>query len=127
MNSRGYIAISLSIIMSLVMMLVSIALGGANFSTRLTIADFNNKQASFAVARSCLNIALLRLSQSISYSGDDTMSISSYTCEIRPITTVLSNKVIEVSSQIEGATTNLRLTVVSNTLSTVSLEELQSF
>jgi len=126
-SGKGYIAISSAIVLSLVLILVAVALGSSSFFTRITLVDFNNKQASFAVARSCLNIALLKLAQNPSYAGNGIAEVSSSTCEIRPVTSSPPNKIIEVRSQINGATTNLRLTVVSLNLSTVSLEEVVKF
>ncbi len=127
-NGRsGYIAITSAIILSLVLMLVAISLSQGNIFNRIYIVDFNNKQLSFSVARSCLNSAMLSLAQSSSYLGNEVIFVSAYTCTIRPIITSAPNKIVEVRAQIQKATTNLRLTVNSSTLSTVSLEELSSF
>ena len=126
-KSDGYIAITTSIILSLMMLAVAIALGSSNLFTRLDVVDFYNKQISYGVSRSCLNDALLKLAITPSYTGNETISISSWQCTIQTITTVGSNKVIKARAAIDGATTNLQLTVVSATLSTVSLEELVHF
>lgn len=126
-KSGGYIAITTSIILSLMVMAVAIALGSANLFTRLDVVDFYNKQISSGIARSCLNEALLKLAMSSSYTGNETIAISSWQCTIHTITAVGQNKVIKAHATVDGATTNLQLTVVSNTLSTVSLEEVVKF
>lgn len=125
--NKGYIAITTSIILSILVMAVAISLGSSSVLTRFNYVDFNNKQVSFITARSCLNYALLKLAGDSSYAGNETVNISSYQCTIQPIETSGSNKIIKARSQISGATTNLKLTVVSSTLSTVSLEELVKF
>ncbi len=121
----GFIALTTSIILSILVLLVAASLGSANLFNRFAVVDFSNKQSSFSAARSCLNYALLKLAESSSYAGNETIQVSSYACTLATITTSGANKIITAKSQINGATTNLKLTVVSATLSTVSLEELQ--
>lgn len=124
-NPRGgYIAIMSSIVLSLVLMVVAISLGSSSLFTRLNVADFGNKQLSYFIARSCLNEALLKLADSSSYTGNETLMISSRACTLSAITTSAPNKIIQAKAIINGATTNLKLTVNSTSLSTVSLEEL---
>ncbi len=124
-KENGFIALTTSIILSILVLLVAASLGSANLFNRFAVVDFSNKQASFSVARSCLNYSLLKLAEGSSYAGNETLTVASYTCAIGAITTSGANKVITAKSQINGATTNLRLTVVTASLSTVSLEELQ--
>ncbi len=109
------------------MMTVAISLGSANLFTRFNVVDFNNKQTSFLVTRSCLDWALLKLADNGNYGGNETMAVSGYQCTINPVETSGPNKIIKAHSQINGATTNLKLTVVATNFSTVSLEELKNF
>lgn len=127
LNKKGYIAITTAIILSLVMMVVAIALGTNNFFTRADVKDFYNKQTTLGMARSCLDYAMLNLAQVPTYTGNQSISVSGYTCTINTITTSGSNKVIQAHAQLNGTTTNLQLTVNAATLSTVSLEELVHF
>lgn len=124
-QNNGFIALITSIILSLVVMLVAVSLGSANLFNRFAVVDFGNKQSSLSAARSCLYYALFKLAESSHYSGNETLTVSGYTCAISAITTSGANKIIPAKSQVSGATTNLRLTVNSSSLSTVSLEELQ--
>lgn len=126
-NNRGYIAITTAIVLSLLVMVVAISLGSGGLFTRFHYVDFNNKQSSYITARSCLNHALWQIAIDPAYVGNETINVSWYSCAIRPVQTSGSNKIIESRAQIGGATTNLRLTVNSTTLSTVSLEELVKF
>lgn len=124
---KGYIAITTSIILSVLILALSVALGSAHLMTRLNAVDYSNKQSSLFIARSCLNYAMLKLADNSLYGGNETINISSYQCTIRTIQTSGLNKIIESRSQVSGATTNLRLTVNATNLSTVSLEELVKF
>lgn len=126
-RQKGYIAITTSIILSIIMMVVAIALGTSNFFTRADVNDFYNKQTTLGIARSCLDYALLSLAQTPSYTGNQTIAVSSFSCTINTITTAGANKVIQAHAQLNGTTTNLQLTVNAATLSTVSLEELVHF
>lgn len=124
---RGYIAITTSIILAILIMAVAISFGSSNIFTRFNVLDLTSKQTSYFVARSCLNRALLSLADNSNYSGNETIDVSSYQCVISPIETSGANKIIKSRAQISGATTNLKLTVGSSNLSTVSLEELVKF
>lgn len=127
MNNRGYIAVTTAIILSIVIMVVAIALGSSNLLTRLNFVAFTNKQTTYFVARSCLSHALFQLIKNISYAGNENVNAGSYQCSIQPIETSGLNKIIKARAQINGATTNFKLTVTTATLSTVSLEELVKF
>lgn len=124
---KGYIAITTSIILSLVVMVVAIALGSSNLLSRVSVVEFTDKQMSLIAARSCLDWARLKLAENPNYTGNETITVSSYQCFVRPVQTSGSNKIIEARSQVNGATTNLKLTAASSDLSTVSLEELVAF
>ena len=126
-NHKGYIAITTSIVLSLVILAVAVTFGSAGFFTRFDTVDFNDKRESYFLARSCMNYARYRLGLSSSYSGNQSVTISYRTCNVGSVTTSGSNKIIQAWSVVSGATTNLRLTVKRVDLSTVSLEELASF
>ena len=57
----------------------------------------------------------------------EVIAIDSYQCTINPVETSGSNKIIKAAAQVNSAVTNLKLTVVSTTFATVSLEEVSSF
>ena len=123
----GYIAITTAIVLSLLVVALAIALGSSSLIYRFTIVDFVNKQTSLFTANSCLDYARLKLSMDPAYAGNETVNIGSYQCTLQPIAISGSNKVIKAHAAVNGATTNLQLTVVSSTLSTVSLEEVVKF
>ncbi len=128
LNFRGgYIAITTSIILSIVILAIAAALGSNHLFTRMNVSDFDDKQMSLSDARSCLDEARLKLSDDSSYAGNETFSVGSDQCTIVSVSTSGSNKVIEAQAAVSGATTDLQLTVKTVDLSTVSLEELPNF
>lgn len=124
---KGYIAITTSIILAFLILAVAISLGSSSLFTRFNAVDFNNKQISYFTARSCASYALLKLTENANYGGNESLYVSEYQCSILPLETSGLNKVIKARSQVNGAVTNLKLTVAADTLSTVSLEEITKF
>ena len=128
-KNRGYIAITSAIVLSLLIMAVATALGGSAILSRFSILDLTAKRASFFAARACLDRALLELALNSNYTGNITVQIEEdgNQCALYAIESSPPNKIIKSRSQVRGATTNLKLTVNSTTLSTVSLEEVSAF
>lgn len=126
-NSRnaGYLAITVALIFTLLALFVSAALGTRTLLARFNRLEYLNKKISFAVARSCDDVALLRLRQNPAYAGNEIVSVGGYTCTIFPVETVAPNQVIKTKAVVQRATTDLKFTVNSN-LQHVSLEELQT-
>ncbi len=124
---NGYIAITLAIILSFFMLLIAIILGSASLFARNNNLNFYFKKTSYFVSWSCLDYALLQLSQNSNYAGNETRNVDVYQCAIQPIEISGANKIIKSRAQVSGATTDLKLTVASADLSTVSLEEVTGF
>lgn len=124
---RGYIAITTTIILSLVMLALALTIGSTTLSARLNSVDLASKRLSYFVARSCLDYARLKLAESGNYAGNETRTIGQHQCTIQPIETESLNKIIKARAQVKNAITNLKLIVNSTTLNTVSLEELAKF
>ena len=122
-NNNGYIAITITFFMSLIILLVALSAGTASVISRANVLDFQNKQISYTAVRSCLDRALIKLALNSSYGGNESLAVGSQTCTISTVTISGSNKIIQSRSQVNGATTNLKLTVNSSTLAAVSLEE----
>lgn len=127
--NAGYIAITATIFLSLLIMVIAITLGNRSILSHSSSLEFNFKKASFQAAQSCLDHALLRLASNSQYAGNETITISgtSIQCHIYPIENLPSNAIIKVQSQLNKATTNLKLTVQIPQLSTISLEEMANF
>ena len=126
-RQSGYIAITMSIVVTIFLLVLATSLGSSNLFTRSSVTDFYSKQFSYFLARSCLNHALLQLADVPSYTGNETIFVSDQNCTLLTITVAGENTVISAEAQSNSAATNLRLTVNTQTLSTVSLEEVASF
>lgn len=122
----GYIAITTSIVLSFLVLVIAIALGSSSLFSRNNNLNFSYKKTSNYVSRTCLEYALLELAVDSGYVGGEIKTIDSHQCSIVSVTGV-DPKVIRASSTIRGVTTNLELTVNESDLSTVSLEELVQF
>jgi len=123
---KGYIAITTSIILSFLILVVAISTGSASLFSRNNNLNFVHKKTSNYMARSCLEYGLLKLAENSFYTGGDSLTINSYQCAVVSVTGV-DPKVIRASSTVRGVTTNLELTVNESDLSTVSLEEVVKF
>jgi hypothetical protein len=124
---RGYIAITTTIILSLLMLVLAVTLGRITLSTRFDTVDFTNKRSSYFVARSCLEYARYKLSLDSGYLGNETQEISSYQCSVLDVEVSGQNQIIKSSATVDNSTTNLRLTILASDLSTVTLEEIVKF
>ncbi|MDP3901558.1 MAG: hypothetical protein Q8Q37_01100 [bacterium] len=126
-KNSGYIAVVTSVILGMLMLMIAVTLSLSSFGSRLNNLDFYNKQTSYFVALSCLDKTLLELSKDSNYGGDATTTVDSFECFAFPIEIDGNNKIIKSRSRVNGATTNLLLTIESETLSTISLEEVGKF
>lgn len=123
---KGYLAVTTSIVLTLIVILVALALGVRVLLSRFDTENFEAKKISYFLSRSCLDVALLKLSAG-SYAGNEIITIGDKQCEILPIETAPSEITIKSQATINNKTTNLKLIVDSYNLSTISLEEMQSF
>ncbi|MEK7555519.1 MAG: hypothetical protein AAB516_01715 [Patescibacteria group bacterium] len=123
---KGYLAITTSIILTLIVILVALALGVRVLLARFDTENFESKKISYFLSNSCLETALLKLSAG-SYAGDEIIAVGDYQCEILPIETAPSEITVKSQAIINNKTTNLKLVVDSYNLETISLEEVQSF
>lgn len=123
---KGYLAITTSIILTLIVVLVALALGVRVLLSRFDTENFENKKLSYFLSQSCLETALLKLSGG-SYDGNETVNIDGYQCLILPIEANSSQIIIKARALVNEKTTNFKLAVDSYNLETISLEEVQSF
>jgi hypothetical protein len=118
----GYIALTSAIILVLIVMAVAIAFGNSNFLGRFDSLGLEQKDVSKEAAQGCLEYARLKLKLG-PYSGNETIAVGSSTCTVLSIQSSGPNFIIQSTSNEGGHTSNLELTVVSTTLTTVSLTE----
>lgn len=127
LNKRaGYLAIISSVIVTAIVMTIALVFSSSNFFGRFDTQNIEFKSLSRAAAEACLEYAKLKLAEG-AYGGNETVAVGNYTCQILAIETNGSQKIIKTKSEIQKGNTNLKLTVDSQTLKTISLEELTSF
>jgi len=122
-KESGYLAITVALIFSLIALFVSLSLGTRTLLARLNRMEYLNKKIALALARSCDDVALLRLRQNPAYGGNETVKVGGYQCTVFPIENVPPNQVIKTKAAVQRATANIKMTVNSK-LQQVSLEEL---
>jgi len=126
-NNGGYITIIASIIVMIVVLLMATISSSTSFLGRIDNVALGSKSLSMDLARGCLEHARLRLAQNSSYVGSETITTGPYSCEILAITSGSNYKTIQTKASILNKVTNLELIVNNTDLSTISLEEKQSF
>jgi hypothetical protein len=123
-ENSGYIAVTTSIILSFLILLISTSLGFSTWFSRIGILNSSYKETSYFLAESCLETAKLKLALNSSYAGNDNIIIGVYQCYIKPITSQTGQKVITTQAKVNGATTNLKLIITYPQFQTVSVEEI---
>lgn len=121
---RGYVAITTTLIFSVVILFIATSIGAQTLIARTTRLEYLNKRTSVLLARSCLDIALLQLAADENYAGGETRIIGGQPCNILAVTSAPPNRIITTTAVVSGATTNLKATVNAATLQHVALEEL---
>ncbi len=123
-NQKGYIAIITALILTAIIATVTFVLASSSLLGRFNTLLFHEKRTSRFLAESCLEVARSKLTQSSSYTGNETVTLGNSTCAIGSISSTASEKVIPASAVAGNAKTVLKLTVKSGSLEKVRLEEL---
>lgn len=123
-ENSGYIAVTTSIILSFLMLLVSTSLGFSTWFSRIGVLNSSYKATSYFLAESCLETAKLKLALNGSYAGNENITINTYQCSIKPITSPAGQKIITTQAKVSGATTNLKLIITYPQFQVVSWEEI---
>ncbi|MCX6703689.1 MAG: hypothetical protein NTV02_03310 [Candidatus Zambryskibacteria bacterium] len=93
-QQKGFIALISSIILSLILLGLTLQVSSGNFSARANALSAEFKSISVALARSCSQAALLRLSLEYWYvpnEGGDSVNIEENTCIIKEINHEIEN------------------------------------
>lgn len=123
-RNAGYIAIASAVIISALLLTIVSALSLSMYFVRFNIYDSFAKERSRALAESCADTAMLKLRQSSSYNGNETVTVEAgATCTISTIQTQGSQKIITTGASIQRITTNIKVTVSGAIPTIVSWEE----
>lgn len=130
MNNNGFIA--LISILAITAIAGTIALGlillGVN-STRTNLVYIQSAQAR-ALANTCMEEALMKLRESIYYTGNETLSLTSGSCQIQTISgTGNTNRTINTTATVSNTTRKVQVVVatVNPAISLTSWQEMADF
>ena len=126
-KNSGYIALISAIIITLVVMVVVSSLSLTGFLSRFNILHSEYKELSVALSESCVEAAILELIEDPNWPGGETINVGSQTCEIRPVQTLGTQRVIETQSEFRESHTNLRVVFDSVSRTLVSWDEVAKF
>ena len=126
-STDGYIALISSIIISILVLGITLAISSAGYFSRNDILKNEFKERSFALAEACVDTALLKLAQNQSYNGNENVSVGNDQCSILLIETASGQKIIKTKATFQSAVTNLKITVNNTNLSVIYWEEVAKF
>jgi hypothetical protein len=122
-DKNGYIVITTSIVLGVVILVLTISAGSMTFLNRRDVLDNMLKERSYFLARSCIEWALVKFADDNNYTGNETVDVSATEqCQILPFQFNPPNTTISTSATIDGIITNLEL-IVDASLNTISFGE----
>jgi len=127
MKNSGYIALISSIIISILVLGIALAISSAGYFSRFDILKNEFKERSLALAEACVDTALLKLARNQSYNGNENINVGNNQCSILIIETASGQKIIKTKAIFQNAVTNLKVTVNNVNLSVIYWEELAKF
>ncbi len=131
-DKNGFVAITSAAIIAAILMAITLTISYTGFQARFNILNVEYKDRSSYLAEACVAAALLKLAADKGYIGGETVSISSFTCEIlslipdSPIAGefMIKTKASFPQSGADRAVTNLVVTARSSDLKILSWEEI---
>lgn len=116
-KNGGYTALLAVIILCFILIALSITVNMSGFFTRFNILQSQEKLQSGALAESCINLAMSRLTQNASYnySLPEVISLDDDECSIKSIASSGVQKTIESLGQYIDTFTNLSVKTTVNT------------
>lgn len=123
-TQSGFIALITAIVLSVVLIIISIALNRVGFLTRAETLDAEYKMRSQALSEACADLTLLKLTTNPSYSGNETLSVGADSCNIFTFDPSTNPIVFETIATFQQATTHLQIKASKVDLSIVSWDEI---
>lgn len=129
-HNKGYIALMSAIIISLILVGMTFSISTGGYFSRFNVLNSEYKRISLGLAESCVNSALLRVSQDYNYlpaAVGDSVDVGAETCLIKSVTygpEVAGRKPAYITAQADyrGAFSNIKVsaTVASTTYANTS-------
>ena len=110
MKNRGFVVLTTVIILSVVLVLIAQAMSTSGYFQRRGLLEFQFKELSYWMARSCAEQAYAKIETDLDYAGGETVTIGQYQCTIQPITTAGTNTIIRTTATVAQSATKLRIT-----------------
>lgn len=127
-KNSGFIALISSVIISVVLLLTITTLSFNGYYNRFNVFESEMKERSQALAKACINIALLRIVSGEKYTGNTAISISdTESCRVGEITHQSGMYSFKTSAEHYNSQTNYKVTVNDADFSIKSLEETATF
>lgn len=124
MNNRGFIAITSAVIISALLLIVVFVASASSFASRFNTLDAHEKAAGLFLAEACAEHALLKLAQSPSYAGNETVPVAGgAVCVIAAVSGAGAEKIVRVSATSGRANTYVKITAGTGPLQLISWEE----
>ena len=127
-TESGFVALMSAIILSVVLLLVTTTLSFSGFSSRLNILNSEYKERSYSLAEACVDVAILKLATSPTYSGGPPdVDVGTDKCVIEVFNPSSDPIIVKTKGTFQNTVTNLKITVGKTSLAVISWEELPNF
>jgi len=124
-NNGGYIALISAILISVSLLVMVVAVSFEGFYSRFSVLESEQKEISAYLAESCVNTAILKISQNEDYTGGETILIGGHNCKIVNVDKSGSfneKRIIQTQGSMGAAFTNLQVQIDYDELPTVDIE-----
>jgi hypothetical protein len=129
-TQHGYIALMSAVIISLILTGMTFSLSGSGYFSRYNVLNSEYKRVSLGLAESCVNSALMKISQDYMYmpaAMGDSVNVGTQNCLIKSVTygpEIAGRKAAYIAAQADyqGAFSNIKVsaTIASTTYSNAS-------
>jgi len=126
----GFIALSTVLVLSAIFLSIGIGIASRAISGASVVTALELHHRAEVLADACAEYALIELTRTLNYSGNDSILIEGDTCEILPISGAGNhNRTIETMSTVSNYThrTKVEVSTVSPTMSIESWVRVASF
>jgi len=129
-DERGFIALISVMIIGILALLIAVNLSSRSVGEAYMGFDDQEAHRSLALAETCAEKALASLKISLTYPGNETVSIGDYTCQILPVEgTGNANRTIKTQSLASGYAKRIKIEIaqVNPSLQITSWQEVSGF
>ena len=113
-----------AIIISILIMTIVFAINLIGYFGRSNVLTSELKDVSFSLAEGCAEKALLKYAEDNAYAGNENITIGARQCNILPIETSGSDRIIKTKAIVESTTSNIKVVFNGSEMTIVSWEEL---